>query len=149
MAAIWGPKIWVLFHRLSFFSNRQDVVGAWRNVLKTLNEVLPCALCRRHMKDYMVKNPLDIPVDSSSAVIRDTIVLWLYNFHNHVNLETGRDPFPFDLMEVQYGYGTHNIAAIEAKRTIADIDAVWAGVPAREWRLAILYLCGLIGGGPM
>ena len=149
MAAIWGPKIWALLHRLSFYSNRQDVPGAWKNVLRTLNDVLPCALCRRHMREYMAANPLVYPSGATSPIIRDTIIMWLYNFHNHVNLDTGRPVFPFDMMELEYGQGPPHIAVLEAKQLISEIDAVWAGVQSREWHLAIHYLCGLIVGGPL
>jgi len=117
--------------------------------LRVLNEVLPCALCRRHMRDYMAANPLTFPVGATSAIIRDTIIFWLFNFHNHVNLDTGRAIFPFDMMELQYGQGTHDDAVIDAKRLISEIDTAWLGIRAREWRLAIHYLSGLIAGGPL
>ena len=149
MAAVWGPKIWCLLHRLSFFSNRQDVPGAWKSLLRNLNEVLPCALCKRHMREYVLKVPLEFPVGASSAVIRDTIALWLYNFHNHVNLDNGRPIFPLDLMEAQYGQGTHDGAASECRRLVSEIESMWPGINSREWRKSALYICGLIGGGPL
>jgi hypothetical protein len=101
------------------------------------------------MREYILKVPLEIPANSTSAVIRDTIVLWLYNFHNVVNLDTGRPLFPFDLLEAQYGQGTHHSAALECKRLIAEIDSMWPGINSREWRKSALYICGLIGGGPL
>lgn len=149
MTSIWGPRVWNLLHRLSFYSNRQDVGGAWKAMLRNLNEVIPCALCRRHMHDYMVKNPLDLYVGMESSVIRETIILWLYKFHNHVNKTNGLDEFPFDLMEVQYGQGSHGSVVLEAKQLISEIEGIWAGAQTREWRLSIQYLCGLIGGGPL
>ena len=149
MATVWGPKIWSLLHRLSFFSNRQDVPGAWKSLLRNLNEVLPCALCRRHMRQYILKVPLEFPSGATSPVIRDTIVHWLYNFHNAVNLDNGRPSFPFDLMEPQYGQGMHDSVANECKRLIVEIESMWPGINSREWRKSALYMCGLIGGGPL
>jgi hypothetical protein len=149
MTSLWGPRVWSLLHRLSFYSNRQDVGGAWKNVLRTLNDVIPCALCRNHMKEYMNKNPLLIPSLIPGTQVREIIVVWLYNFHNHVNVSLGRDPFPFEMLEVMYGQGSYESAVSDAKRLLGELDGIWASVQSREWRLASSYLCSLIIGGPL
>lgn len=149
MATVWGSRVWTLLHRLSFYSNRQDIKGSWKNLLRILTDTLPCSLCRNHMREYINKNPLIFPPNSSSLIIRETIILWLYKFHNHVNLSNGREIFPFDQMELKYGQGFYEEAIRDAKRLISEIDELWPGVPCREWKSALSFLCGLIMGGPL
>jgi hypothetical protein len=101
------------------------------------------------MRDYMNKNPLIFPSLLNGAAVRDIIVVWLFNFHNHVNVSVGREPFPFDMMELLYGQGSHESAVADAKRILSELDGLWLGVQSREWKLASSYLCSLIIGGPL
>jgi len=149
MASVWGSKVWTLLHRLSFYSNRQDVGGAWKTVLRTLSETLPCQYCRNHMREYLNKNPLTFPASASGQIKRETIILWLFNFHNHVNQSLGRQPFAFDLLELEYGQGRFDEAVAHAKQIVSELDKLWVGVLSREWRMSITYLCNLINGGPL
>ena len=149
MASVWGSRVWTLLHRLSFYSNRHDIRSAWKNSLRILQETLPCAICRNHMKDYITKNPVQFPNTMNGALLRDTIVMWLYNFHNHVNVSNGHEEYPVDMMELKYGQGSYESAVADAKRIMAELDGMWTGVPCREWKLSISYLCSLIIGGPL
>ena len=97
----------------------------------------------------MNKNPLLIPSLIPGTQVREIIVVWLYNFHNHVNVSLGRDPFPFEMLEVMYGQGSYESAVSDAKRLLGELDGIWASVQSREWRLASSYLCSLIIGGPL
>jgi hypothetical protein len=46
----WGPRIWRILHCLAEFSDRSDCGLAWRTVLRTTAEILPCDLCKTHMR---------------------------------------------------------------------------------------------------
>jgi len=148
MNAIWGPKVWYILHRLSFYSNRKDVCAAWKTFLRLLSETIPCALCRNHMREYMIANSLVFKPTDDSNKIRSTIVEWLYNFHNHVNRSLKKEEYPYDLLELTYGQGTFGQAVRDAKSQFTELEVDWNGVYIRNFKMAFNYLCGLIGGGP-
>jgi len=89
------------------------------------------------------------PTLAPGAVVREIIVMWLFNFHNHVNISLGREPFPFDMMELLYGQGSNETAVTDAKRLLFELDGLWGGANSRDWKLASSYLCSLIIGGPL
>lgn len=140
----WGPKVWYILHRLSFFSDRRDLSGAWKTVLRVLSETMPCELCRNHMKSYISANPLK-GGDLGGLEYRDMIVGWLHKFHNHVNMTRGVAAYEFDQLKMVYGQRTHADAISDVKQMLIDIDNLWK--PQRRWNEAMRYLIGLIGGG--
>ena len=148
MNSVWGPKVWGLLHRLSFYSNRRDITGAWKNVLRLLSDTIPCALCRKHMKEYLLSNQLVFSNNQEPNKIRETIIVWLHTFHNNVNIRLGKVEFPYELLELNYGQGMHAEAVKDAKRLMVEIEGLWQGAYIREFKLAVAYLCGLINGGP-
>ena len=112
MNAVWGPKVWGLLHRLSFYSNRRDITAAWKSVLRLFSDTIPCALCRKHMKEYLLSNPLIFTNTQEGNKIRETIIVWLHTFHNNVNLRLGKEQFPYELLELTYGQGMHEAALL-------------------------------------
>ena len=148
---IWGPKIWFIFHRLSFFSDRTDVIGAWTKMLKELNEIIPCELCKDHMGKYCMENPLrKIVVSGSKGVdIKKAIIQWFYQFHNKVNSDTKKTKFDKDKLYLFYGYGDRVELLADINRTIGEIDKLWTIVPTRGWKESMKHLMGLISGGAL
>lgn len=149
MNAVWGPKVWHILHRLSFYSNRKDVCAAWKVLLRVLNETIPCALCRNHMREYMITQPLVFKNKEDSNTIRSDIVDWLYHFHNHVNRSLGKEEYPYEMLELTYGMGMFGEAVRDAKGRFAELAVIWNGVYIRDFKIAFNYLSGLIGGGPL
>ena len=46
----WGPRIWRILHCMAEFSDRSECGGPWRAVLRATVDVLPCDLCRSHLR---------------------------------------------------------------------------------------------------
>jgi len=46
----WGPRIWRILHCMAEFSDRSECGGPWRAVLRATVDVLPCDLCRAHLR---------------------------------------------------------------------------------------------------
>ena len=146
----WGPKIWFILHRLSYFSNRTDVAGAWKNLLVTLSNIMPCPLCRNHMKQYLALNPVDkkLPTNYTGIQFKEHIVIWLYNFHNHVNQSRNKPAYDHTLLFEAYGTRVHVDAVNDAKRVLNELNVDLKDVVSlRSLNQALLYLIGLIGGG--
>uniref|UniRef100_A0A6C0KX96 thiol oxidase n=1 Tax=viral metagenome TaxID=1070528 RepID=A0A6C0KX96_9ZZZZ len=145
----WGPKVWYLLHRVAFFSNRTDIPGAWKNVIQQLSMTMPCSLCRTHMQTYCKQVPLGFPSGASGAVIRDTIVNWLFHFHNSVNSRKGVDSFDYEFLRPFYGLGIHADAVIDGRRVLKEIEEMWIDVPHILFGNSVRHLLGLIGGGEL
>jgi hypothetical protein len=98
------------------------------------------------MKEYLATNPIKM-TGLSGPDFRDMIVMWLYKFHNHVNISRGLAIYDFDQMAAVYGQRVHIDAVSDAKQILIDIDNLWK--PQRPWNEAMRYLMGLIGGGSL
>lgn len=146
---IWGPRVWRLLHRLSFYSDRRDVIIAWQTLLKTISETMPCALCRKHMKTYLINNSIAIPLGSGGAAIRTYMIGWVYRFHNHVRVSGGGIEFPFEELSALYELGGHGACVEEASGLVNEIKEFWSDLATREFRTAVAYLISLIKGGPL
>jgi hypothetical protein len=146
---IWGPKIWFMLHRLSFFSDRTDIVGAWTKMLKDLHEIIPCALCKDHMGKYCSEHPIRraIPPGANSQAVREGIIKWVHQFHNHVNKSKGSTTFDYDNLMLFYGYGTRVDLRGDINRTLGEIERLWTKVPMRHFKESLHMLLGLVYGG--
>jgi len=148
---VWGPKIWFIIHRLSFFSDRTDIIGAWTRFLKDLHEIMPCALCKEHMGKYCMEHPLRrVVADGSKGVdIKKAIIQWAYQFHNNVNHDSGKPKFDKSHLSLYYGYGSRVDLVQDVNRTMSEIEELWSHVPMRNWKESLRLLLGLIAGGPL
>jgi hypothetical protein len=147
---VWGPKIWFILHRLSFFSDRTDITGAWNKMLKDLHEILPCALCKDHMGKYCKEYPIHKAIvnGAKGEDIKKSVILWVYRFHNHVNVSKKAAKFEKEKLNMFYGYGTRQDLAMEINRTISELETIWINVPIKNWRTSVKHLLGLVSSGP-
>ena len=145
---IWGPRVWFFLHRLSFFSNRTDIIGAWKTLLRSICETMPCQLCREHMKKYLTDHPL-VSKNLNGEQVKQQLILWVHTFHNHVNIENGRPKYDFENLKIQYASGKRDNVMIELRKIIKEIETLWLGVSTRNFNVSARYLVGLLGGGVM
>ena len=101
------------------------------------------------MKEYLIRYPLVFNDMNNNNIIRNNLVVWLYDFHNHVNKSLGKEIFPFELLEIQYGQGMYEVAVKDAKQIMSDLEHIWSRVNMRDLKIAFGFLCGLINGGPL
>ena len=75
--ARWGPPLWKMLHILAFATSVSglDLSGEWNAVFQSLQNELPCDVCRTHAQEWLRKNP-DRSIDIQQFVL---------NFHNDVN----------------------------------------------------------------
>ena len=88
---IWGPKMWFSLHSISFtypfYPDEKDKMN-YKNFFELLEFTLPCVICRnnyaKNLKQYPLKNHLKN---------RKSLVYWLIDIHNMVNMETNKPTF--------------------------------------------------------
>jgi hypothetical protein len=92
--AVWGPRLWKILHCL-FVRNvspsssdiiKSDAYRELKGLLQTLELVVPCLECKKHIH-YYIKN---YSYPSSLSVASD----WLQTFHNSVNARLGKPVHP-------------------------------------------------------
>jgi len=92
----WGPAIWSFLHGLAEMIHPMHyllVKDTLWNFIKEICNTLPCPECSAHATEYLSK----IKTPSS----KDQLIQILYTFHNVVNQNTGKPPFPIGGL-VQY-----------------------------------------------
>ena len=85
----WGPAVWKLLHVLSTRIGGGDEVtdadaaNMMFFVVNQLPDVLPCAECARHARDYLFEHKFG-PRGLLGTRLRTYIETWLLEFHNAV-----------------------------------------------------------------
>ena len=94
---VWGKHIWLFLHGISqkvkpeYFSS---IKGEMVYYIKLICANLPCPDCSNHATQYL--NKLDV----SKIVTREDLVLYIYTFHNDVNIKKGYPLFKREDLEV-------------------------------------------------
>lgn len=89
---VWGPVMWYVLHYLSFRypqnpSPKQKKL--YRNLIESLEFVLPCGACRINFHSNIHENPLT----NADLETRCGFAAWVYNFHNGVNKMTKNESY--------------------------------------------------------
>tara|TARA_Y100000022_G_scaffold84531_1_gene72927 strand:+ start:4804 stop:5397 length:594 start_codon:yes stop_codon:yes gene_type:complete len=83
---IWGKHVWLFLHGISqkvkpeYFSS---IKGELISYIKLICANLPCPDCSNHATRYLSK------LDPNKIVTREDLVLYMYTFHNDVNMKKG------------------------------------------------------------
>jgi hypothetical protein len=158
-AAVWGPRLWALFHRLAEYSDRCDVLQMWFNWLQATAQVMPCARCRGHLSAYLRTNTVMKPRDihtTTPTEFKDIIKRDLLKLHNDVNRRTGKPAFTFEALAPQYGATSRGDAVRIATQGVDELVRGWepllhVSISPRSlaiWKGTASMLIALIGSGP-
>lgn len=82
--AIWGPAQWHMLHMISFnypVHPTEEQKRQYRNYVLSLQYVLPCAACRKNLKN----NFKHLPLTMKDMKNRDTFSRYIYLLHEHIN----------------------------------------------------------------
>ena len=151
---IWGPKVWKMLHLFADVSDRRDVALLWANVMKTTSEVLPCAICRKHLQGYL-KTHTFMKIRQPNLIegqqVRQQIMSELHLIHNVVNHRLGKPIFPFESLKTTY-LGTRVDKLLEAKNILEELKLMWGTMIFRavnpaallEWKRSLNLLAALL-----
>jgi hypothetical protein len=86
----WGPQLWFILHTFAEQlgkprSAKEKLLEYEESVhidllLKNLYKILPCNTCKKHAKEFIQQNPLNIK-NTKGQQLRETVREWLWKFH--------------------------------------------------------------------
>ena len=87
----WGPIVWKYLHclteKMGWSGNKivdTDQANYMETIITSLHLIIPCPECQAHASTYISHNPLQPLKGLYGENLRNTLRIWLYNFHNHV-----------------------------------------------------------------
>ena len=94
--AFWGTPTWYLFHSLAEKVNehkyKKHYIIMW-NFIKEICSSLPCPYCKAHATNYV--NGISI----ININTKEKLITTLFNFHNDVNVRTGKRSVGVEVLE--------------------------------------------------
>ncbi len=88
----WGHPLWQLLHGLAEYIGNQyipmmaaDEAHEIVFILKDIEKIMPCALCRAHYQTYRKTHSIDVFQQMRGYQLREAVRKWLYNLHEEVN----------------------------------------------------------------
>lgn len=97
---IWGPHLWFSLHSISFnYPLKPSIEDKknYKNFFLSLQEVIPCSVCKKNYKRHLNEHPLQDYLDS-----RKSLVYWVIDMHNMVNAEIGKKTLSYDIIIKKY-----------------------------------------------
>lgn len=80
---VWGSSAWLFLHCISQTYPEKPTFKekrAYKSFLLSLQDVLPCSLCREHTKLYFEKYPVEEALEN-----RERFVCYLIQLRNYIN----------------------------------------------------------------
>lgn len=89
----WGPVLWSILHTSAEHLGKPrpplletDEVNRWMFLLKSVEGVMPCNLCRKHYDEWLKKHPVAQFTALRGTALREHARQWLYSLHENVNI---------------------------------------------------------------
>jgi len=120
---IWGPGAWTLLHSITLNypeSPSQQDKNEYSEFFYSLANVLPCNICQNNYRKNLEELPIKFYLQS-----KKTLVNWLFEIHNRVNIETNKKTITFKQFEKIYkniySRSTESITYYKRKNKIQKI----------------------------
>lgn len=97
---IWGPYFWFSLHTVTLaYPNvpTYDERRHYNDFFVSLQNVLPCKLCREHYKKHLQQFPISVHLNNKEDIVR-----WCFNLHNRVNRSLGYEDFTYEEFREKY-----------------------------------------------
>jgi hypothetical protein len=92
----WGPPLWKLLHGIAEALGNQPVAMLATDeaheivfLLRDVEKIMPCQLCRTHYHAYRKDHPLEDIDRLRGFMLKTGVREWLYNLHQEVNQSRG------------------------------------------------------------
>ncbi len=97
---IWGSHLWFSLHTISFnypLKPTQEDKDNYQSFFLSLKNVIPCSVCKKNYLRHLNEHPIDNFLSD-----RRTLVYWLIDLHNMVNVEIGKKVLSYDVVVKKY-----------------------------------------------
>lgn len=87
----WGPIFWSTIHIAALAYSQKPSYGekkAAKEFYEALQFMLPCPMCREHLKNHLIKYPITPHLDR-----REDLFKWTVMLHNEVNKSLNKPIF--------------------------------------------------------
>jgi hypothetical protein len=89
--SVWGPPFWLTIHITALAYAKKPSYAekkAAKEFFESLQFILPCPICREHLKDHLQKFPITPHLDR-----REDLFKWTVMLHNEVNKSLNKAQF--------------------------------------------------------
>lgn len=93
--SLWGPAAWTFLHASAAVT---DDPQSFSQMLRLLERTLPCDECKQHCRAFFERRAPEAEISDAATASR-----YLFEFHNDVNMRTGKPLAPERVVEVRYG----------------------------------------------
>jgi len=139
--SVWGPYFWLTIHTIALAYPKEPSYSdkkSAKEFFESLQFLLPCPICREHLKDHLRKNPLGPHLDR-----RDDLFKWTVVLHNEVNKSLNK-PILTELEAIQYikRIGARNTSPVILTHDFEEID-MRSMIKGGFIGAGLLFVCGL------
>jgi hypothetical protein len=132
--SVWGPFFWHTIHFVAIAYSKQPTYSdkkAAKEFYESLQQLLPCPICREHLKIHLRKYPITPHLDRKEDLFKWTVIL-----HNEVNKSINK-PTMTELEVLYYikRLGARNTTPVINSDMLDEID------------MRSMIKGGFIGGG--
>jgi hypothetical protein len=106
--SLWGPAAWTFLHAAAAAVAAEDAASVVE-LLLLLPRVLPCPECKQHCLSFFERRPPADEIRDAASASR-----YLFEFHNDVNLRTGKPAALARVVEARYGVALEGRSAAAA-----------------------------------
>lgn len=114
---IWGPNFWFTLHTVTLgYPDNPTYVDKRRfnDFFVSVQYILPCPKCREHYSNHLSNFPISVSLDN-----KESLVKWLFNLHNQVNISLNKPIMEYSAFKEKYRkiYNPTIIEKIEDPKT--------------------------------
>lgn len=149
--AEWGPLFWKLLHGMAEYVGKQvdpnyqvEEVRLWAQMLTTLQQTIPCDVCRAHYGEWLTENPPAAVQSLPYAEVSLWAQRWLWLLHNRINEGNDKPVFLFDQLQAVYK-GTQITQSWKALTPVLQKAISLNGVTLLSWRNWLMIVRKLQG----
>ena len=119
--SVWGPPLWLSLTIIALGYPKQPSYAdkkAAKEFFEALPFLLPCAICRTHLKEHLTKHPISPHVDRREDLFKYVVML-----HNEVNKSLNK-PTMTELEVLNYlkRLGERNSSPIIISDMLNEVD---------------------------
>jgi hypothetical protein len=118
---VWGPFFWHTIHITALAYPKNPSYGdkkAAKEFFESLQFLLPCPICKEHLKVHLMKFPITPHLDR-----RDDLFKWTVMLHNEVNISLNKATMTeLEVLLYLKRLGARNTSPVINKDMIDEID---------------------------